>query len=214
MGACRRGDQNSLFYFRAPNQKQRRMPQSLDPPRFPAGPYQSPRSLDAEVVSGWVELLQSFPEKLRCETEELNAEMLGAPYRNWTIRRIVHHLADSHMNAFIRFKLALTEEMPTIKPYLEGRWSETIDATQLPIESSLKILDGLHHRWAAMAGSLSSEERTRTYYHPETNSNVRLDEMLAQYVWHGEHHVAQIRWVKTNRLGLQVERWPSGELVE
>src|SRR5690606_40023431 len=119
---------------------------------------------------------------------------LAKRYRpeGWTIRQLVHHCADSHMNSFIRFKLTLTEETPTIKPYLEDLWAELPDASHLPIDSSLDVLKGLHHRWTALLKSLTEEDLKRQFIHPETNERISLETNIGIYAWNGDHHLAHM----------------------
>ena len=119
-----------------------------------------------------------------------------ARYRKWTVRQIVHHLADSHLNAFVRFRLALTEDRPTIKPYDETRWSELADSRSAEVELSLRLLESLHARWAVLLRSLTDADFERTYFHPEHQREFRLDEVLALYAHHGRHHSGQIGWLR------------------
>jgi hypothetical protein len=130
---------------------------------------------------------------------ELTSPQLDTLYKNWTIRQIAHHLADSHINAFTRFKLALTEDVPTIKPYNETLWSELADAKSGPVEPSLAILDGIHARWSGLIDQLSSADFKREFHHPELGRQVSLAEALAMYAWHCEHHLAQIDWLREQR---------------
>ncbi len=130
----------------------------------------------------------------------MSHEQLYTTYRNWTIRQIAHHLADSHLNSYVRFKLALTEERPTIKPYDEGRWSLLADAQRASIEPSLQLLHGLHLRWAHLLRSLTPDAFQRSFYHPESKEVVPLWRALAYYVWHARHHTTQIEWTKKHRL--------------
>ena len=122
---------------------------------------------------------------------------LDTTYRSWTIRQIAHHLADSHLNSYVRFKLALTEERPVIKPYDESRWSTLVDAQGAGVAASLAIL---HSRWAALLRSLDTDAFARSFYHPESHENVPLWRALAYYVWHARHYTAQIEWVKHHKL--------------
>ncbi len=169
---------------------------SNEPPEFPAGAYVPPESVDAALVEKLVAEIATFPERIRAAVEGLSDEQLDTKYRNWSIRQIVHHLADSHMNCYIRFKWALTETSPLIKSYDEGRWSEVVDATSSPIDSSLVILEGLHARWASLLSQLLSEQMESTFFHPEQMKIVSLNDALPSYVWHGDHHMAQILWVR------------------
>ena len=126
----------------------------------------------------------------------LDDAQLGTKYRNWSIRQIIHHLADSHINCFVRFKWALTEETPKIKAYDETLWSEVVDATSSPIEPSLMLLDGLHARWCALVRCLDNEQMQRGYFHPEMDRAVKLVEALPSYAWHVDHHLGQIQWLR------------------
>ena len=166
------------------------------PPQFPAGEYRPPGDYDVDFREALIEQISDVPQAVREAVADLNDEQLDIKYKNWSIRQIVHHLADSHMNCYIRFKWALTEESPLIKAYDESRWSEVIDATSSPIEASLTILDGLHARWANMLSQLDDEQMARTFFHPEMMQDVSIAEALPSYVWHADHHIAQIRWVR------------------
>ena len=129
----------------------------------------------------------------------LTEEPLDTKYRNWTIRQIVHHLADSHINCYVRFKWALTEDTPHIKSYDETLWSEVVDARTAPVESSLIILQGVHTRWCDLVRSLDDDKLSRGFYHPEMDCVVKLSEALPSYVWHTDHHLAQIAWLRQQR---------------
>jgi len=126
---------------------------------------------------------------------------MDTPYREggWTLRQVVHHCADSHMNAFCRFKLAMTEEKPVIKPYEEARWAALADSKNLPVDASLAILKGLHERWTVLMKSLREAERHRTFIHPEHGREISLQETIGLYAWHGEHHLAHITSLKKAR---------------
>ena len=132
----------------------------------------------------------------------LSDAQLDTPYRpgGWTVRQLVHHVADSHMNGFIRAKLALTEDEPTIKPYDQDRWVELADS-QMPVDVSLQLLDAVHARWSALYRSLEPEQHARTFFHPETNAAFTLDQHLHLYAWHSRHHVAHIMSLRRR------ERW-------
>jgi hypothetical protein len=169
------------------------------PPEFPAGEFAAPGRYGAEEKSAFASQLRDAPEKIRGSVEGLNPDQLDSVYKNWTIRQIVHHLADSHMNAYIRFKWALTEASPLIKSYDETKWSEIVDARLLPIEPSLIILDGIHARWAGLIESLDDDLMDKTYFHPEIGGDVALHQALPSYVWHTDHHVAQILWIRNEQ---------------
>ncbi|MFZ5553283.1 MAG: YfiT family bacillithiol transferase [Bacteroidota bacterium] len=162
--------------------------------KYPIGRYTKPAAVTTERIEEWKKSIETFPERLRKETENLTDAELNYRYRpeSWTIRQLIHHCADSHMNAFIRFKLALTEDHPTVKPYDENKWSELLDTKIGLPDFSVKIIEGLHHRWVLVLQSMSSSDYKKTFYHPENKNTVSLDECLAQYAWHAEHHLAHI----------------------
>jgi uncharacterized damage-inducible protein DinB len=166
--------------------------------RFPIGKlsYDGPLTI-AQKEAALNDIAQT-PEKLRTAVKGLSDAQLDTPYRSdgWTVRQVVHHVPDSHLNAYIRFKLALTEDEPTIKPYAEQRWAELADTKATPIEVSLTMLDSLHDRWVRLLHSLKSEDWKRTFRHPEQGL-VTLDKSLAMYSWHGRHHVAHITSLRT-----------------
>ena len=161
--------------------------------RYPIGPFQAPGKTTSAQRRQWIETIAATPEKLRRAVAGLSEAQLETPYRpgGWTVRQVVHHLPDSHLNSYVRFKLALTEETPAIKPYWEDRWAELADSKG-PIDISLNLLEALHLRWVLLLESLSAEDFQRDFYHPENKAAMRLDTTLALYAWHGEHHVAHI----------------------
>ena len=166
-----------------------------EPPLYPAGPEEVRSVLDAETRSGLIEELAQAPGQVRAAVAGLSEDQLQTRYRKWTIRQIVNHLADSHLNAFLRFKLALTEDAPTIKPYHEGRWVELADSREGPLEPALTMMDALHVRWTALLRSMTDEDFQRMYFHPESQRWVSLDEALNSYAWHARHHTAQVHWL-------------------
>lgn len=137
--------------------------------------------------------IEQAPARMRQAVAGLSSEQLDTPYRpeGWTVRQVVHHVPDSHMNAYIRFKLALTEDEPTIKPYMEDRWAVLEDTKETPVEVSLALLESLHERWDHLLRSIKPGEWKRTFRHPALGV-VSLDKNLALYSWHGRHHVAHI----------------------
>lgn len=175
--------------------------QDFDNLRFPIGPFVKPATLNAEVINDFIRDIQTFPERLRIEVENLSDEQLDTPYRpeGWTIRQVVHHCADSHMNSLIRFKLALTEDAPVIKPYFEDRWAALPDSKNLPPEPSLQLLSGLHARWVVLLKSLGPADMEKVYIHPEQGKEFRLDEAIAIYAWHCNHHLAHITDLKQRK---------------
>ncbi|MGH9745874.1 MAG: YfiT family bacillithiol transferase [Candidatus Acidiferrales bacterium] len=161
--------------------------------RYPIGKFERPESLTADQRRAAIRQIEEASAKLRAAVAGLSDQQLDTPYRpgGWTVRQTVHHVADSHMNAFTRVKLALTEDTPTIKPYLEARWAELADS-KVPIGPSLDILDGLHQRWTALFRSFAPADWTLGYVHPEHGRKMSLDQTLALYSWHGRHHTAHI----------------------
>ncbi|RZM24320.1 MAG: putative metal-dependent hydrolase, partial [Pedobacter sp.] len=145
--------------------------------------------------------IEQLPNELKKEVNTLNKEQLDTQYRpeGWTVRQVVHHLADSHMNSYIRCKLALTEDSPTIKPYFEERWAELEDGKNAAIDSSLQLLEGLHLRWSALLKSLTEQDLTKTFVHPEHGKTIQLLEVVALYAHHGRHHLAQITELKKRK---------------
>jgi uncharacterized damage-inducible protein DinB len=161
--------------------------------RFPIGKYQRTENLTADRRTGLIGIIAGTPQKLREALRGLSAEQLDTPYRpdGWTVRQVVHHMPDSHLNAYIRFKLALTEERPTIKPYEEDRWAELADTFNTPVEVSLTMLESLHVRWVNLLRSLPEAAWQRTLLHPQ-NGEMTLLNVLDLYAWHGPHHVAHV----------------------
>jgi uncharacterized damage-inducible protein DinB len=172
---------------------------SPEPPQFPAGPFVADDAHGDRRPEAWIDEIARVPTRLRAVLSGLSDEQLDTTYRNWTIRQIAHHLADSHLNSYVRFKLALTEEQPTIKPYDESRWSLLADAQRADIEPSLQLMDGLHNRWAYLLRSLAPSAFERSFRHPENQEILPLWRALAYYAWHARHHTAQIEWVKTHK---------------
>lgn len=161
--------------------------------RYPIGQVEIPLTVSKEQINEWIEDIKMLPQRVRSLVEHLNEQEIALTYRagSWTVRQLVHHLADSHMNSFIRFKLALTEEKPTIKPYDENAWIDLPDS-ELPVEVSLTILGGVHLRWSVLMESLTDEQWQRVFIHPDSGE-VRLDHCAALYAWHSNHHLAHIK---------------------
>ncbi|WP_282937875.1 YfiT family bacillithiol transferase [Paenibacillus sp. RC67] len=161
--------------------------------RFPIGRFEWNGDITPEQRQLWIEDIERLPTQLREAVSGLSEEQLNESYRpgGWTVRQVVHHVADSHMNSLIRFKLALTEQQPTIKPYDEGAWAELTDSREAPIETSLVLLDQLHERWGHLLRALNPEQWERVFIHPDSGV-VRLDVNLGIYSWHGRHHTAHI----------------------
>jgi DinB family protein len=169
--------------------------------RYPIGKFEAPRSITPSLRAKWIDEIDAAPALLRDAVQGLDDSQLDTPYRpaGWTIRQVIHHVPDSHMNSYIRFRLALTEQTPTIKPYDEVKWAELYDARTGPVEVSLQLLKSLHLRWVALLRSFSETDFAREYDHPE-NGVVRLDSAVAAYAWHGKHHAAHITAVR-ERMG-------------
>ena len=168
---------------------------NLEQKKYPIGKFQQPENISDEDIIHHIKILKNFPKKLKHLVENLDDDQLDTPYRigGWKIRQLIHHIADSHMNAFIRFKLALTEENPTIKSYDEKQWAELQDSFSMPIDSSLKIIDGVHKRWVYEMKCLTNKEFEHTFFHPEHQKSYTLKESLALYSWHCKHHYAHIK---------------------
>lgn len=166
---------------------------TLEELRFPLGSFTWNGEWDEELRSNWTKGIRELPANLRKAVAGLTEEQLDTPYRpeGWTVRQVVHHVADSHMNSYIRFKLALTEEEPVIKPYREDLWAELPDSSA-PVDISLKLLEGLHERWCMLLEQMSEEEFSRAFFHPESGQLVPLRRALGLYDWHSKHHTAHI----------------------
>ena len=161
--------------------------------RYPIGKFSYAGPLSNDQKASYIGEIAQTPAKLRAAVKGLSPEQLDTPYRpgGWTVRQLAHHVPDSHMNAYVRFKLALTEENPTIKPYEEARWAELADTKTTPVEVSLTLLESLHDRWVRLLRDLSPTDWHRTFQHPELGA-MTLEKTLGLYEWHGRHHVAHI----------------------
>jgi len=167
--------------------------------RYPIGkvddqPYSTKSGYDEKIKAALLREIQLCPSMLEHAIANLDEQQLDIPYRNggWTTKQVVHHVADSHMNAYIRFKLALTEDNPTIKPYDEAAWARLSDTQNLPVNISLTLLHALHTRWVELMKKMTEDEWKRTIFHPEHKQEIALWDMLATYAWHGKHHTAHI----------------------
>jgi len=161
--------------------------------RFPIGRYQPVREISAQTRERWIRELEDLPGNLRNAIAGLSEVQLDTPYRpgGWTVRQVVHHLPDSHINSYCRFRLALTENTPGVKTYEESLWAELPDARHSPVEPSLLLLEGLHGRFTALLRSMTEVDFSRSFRHPELGE-IRLDWTLGLYAWHSRHHVAHI----------------------
>ena len=164
----------------------------MSDPRFPIGKFSYSGSVSAAEKKQFLADIEQAPANLRADIRGLSNAQLDTPYREggWTVRQVVHHVPDSHMNAYVRFKLALTEDDPTIKPYMEDRWAELLDSRE-PLENSLTMLDSLHRRWITVLRNMSETDWKRTFRHPDLGS-MPLEKSLALYAWHGKHHAAHV----------------------
>ncbi|MER2171940.1 MAG: YfiT family bacillithiol transferase [Psychrobacillus psychrodurans] len=160
--------------------------------KYPIGTIQFDDEITSSVINKWIDEIENLPSLLQDAVKNLNDEQLDTPYRSggWTVRQVVHHVADSHMNAYIRFKLALTEETPIIKPYDETKWAELADY-KLPIEPSILLLETLHKRWTNLLRSLTPADMEKTFIHPDSGE-VSVSKNIGIYAWHGRHHLAHI----------------------
>ncbi|PIB36922.1 metal-dependent hydrolase [Reichenbachiella sp. 5M10] len=163
--------------------------------KFPLGEFDDSIHVDAEAVQNWIAEIASFPQRMKDLTEGLSVEQSNWRYRpeGWTIKQVVHHCADSHLNSLVRFKLALTEEEPKIRPYYEDRWAQLVDGQDDDLSYSLMLLEGLHYRWVKLLRGLSPIDLKRGYLHPEFDSRVALEQAIGLYAWHGNHHLAHVR---------------------
>lgn len=162
-------------------------------PRYPIGRFQ-PQPFDEDLKERWLYDIKYLPTDLEMVVQNLDAYQLETPYREggWNVKQVIHHVADSHMNAYIRFKLGLTEDNPTIKPYEESEWAMLDDNDTVPVNVSLTLLHALHQRWYATIKDLTPEQWQRTVFHPEQKRTITLWDLLGTYAWHGKHHVAHI----------------------
>jgi len=169
--------------------------------KFPIGKFVKPQLISNEIIQKWIEDIEFFPARIKKEVIGLNEAQLDTQYRpnGWTIRQVVHHCADSHMNSLTRFKLSLTEDKPVIKPYFEERWAELVDSKTMDITPSLKMLDGIHARWSILLKNLATEDLKRTFVHPEHGKEFRVDENIGVYAWHCNHHLAHITQLKKSK---------------
>lgn len=170
------------------------MDEMLEKLRYPVGRFQTPETASVSDISRWIGTLEMLPTQLIEAVDGLDEDQLDTPYRpdGWSVRQVVHHVADSHMNSYIRFKWALTEDNPTIKAYNEKLWAETPDGGSAPIELSLMLVEALHERWVWFLRELKPSHFERTFVHPDTKRTLVLKNVLALYDWHSRHHLAHI----------------------
>lgn len=175
----------------------------MSDPRYPIGAFERRDTLSADERRARIDEIAAAPVRLREAVRGLTDAQLDTPYRQggWTLRQVVHHVPESHLNGYTRLKLALTEDEPLIKPYDENAWAKTADVALTPVETSLALLDALHERWVLLLRSLRDEDFRRTARHPEHDGVLTVDSILALYAWHGRHHVAHITSTRER------ERW-------
>lgn len=171
----------------------------MEAPLFPAGEYVPEVGYGHDRRAELIAEIAATPAALRRAVAGLTEDQLDTEYRNWTIRQIVHHLPDSHVNCYVRFKWALTEDHPTIKAYHEGLWADLADSRTGDIAVPLALMDALHARWVQLMRAMSDEQFTRTFHHPESGRTVPLSAALPSYAWHARHHTGQILWLRERR---------------
>lgn len=176
------------------------MPEYATDLRYPIGKYETKPFSDAQKEE-WLRTIRFLPEALENAILNLDEEQLQTPYREggWTVHQVVHHVADSHINAYCRFKLGLTEDHPTIRPYQEHLWAELDDIKSVPVNISITLLFALHRRWYATISDLSPEQWERTVLHPANGKVMTLWYLLGNYAWHSNHHVAHIKALRQRR---------------
>lgn len=170
---------------------------NLDQLKYPVGRFEKPEVITSEILQKCISTIKEFPAALKQKLKNLSKEQLDTEYRpgGWTVRQVVNHCADSHMNGIIRIKLTLTEDKPVIKPYLEAKWAELEDSKSFPVDAALKILEGVHEKWATLLKSLTDEQWQRTFIHPEHGKEITIAENTCLYAWHCNHHLGHVRLV-------------------
>ncbi len=178
------------------------MPQDTEQLRYPIGKFEIPVVIAAELIGGWVDDIAATPQKLNALVDGLTEEQLATPYRpsGWTVQQVVHHFPDFNVNGYMRIKLALTEDTPVIKPYLEDKWAALPDSDNGDITPSLTIMNGLIPRWVKLLRALDANDLKRKIYHPEAEREFSIEELIGNYSWHNRHHIAHIQNLKT-RMG-------------
>ena len=168
---------------------------ALEKLKYPIGIYQIPNPITQDHITEWISILEHLPERLSRMVEVLTESQLETPYRpgGWTVRQVIHHVSDSHHHSYIRFKWALTEDNPIIKPYLEKEWAALFDTKTAPIQMSLDHLRAVHFKLVYLLKGLNKEQLKRTFVHPEGNQVSTLEENIGRYAWHGSHHFAHIK---------------------
>ncbi|MGB0376872.1 MAG: YfiT family bacillithiol transferase [Flavobacteriaceae bacterium] len=168
---------------------------SLEPLQYPIGHFISPKQLDLSLIEKSLEILRNFPVELETLIAQFTPELWQTSYRpeGWTAAQLVHHIADSHMHSYLRFKFAALEDCPTIKAYNEGDWAEQIDATQSNVSASMSLIKGVHQRMVDFLESLDKNAYSRSFFHPEMNDKVPIFEAIPMYAWHSKHHLGHLQ---------------------
>lgn len=169
--------------------------------KYPIGQFERPDNITKSHIDGWISDIRSLAERLNAEVKDLSEEQLNWIYRpeGWSIKQVVHHCADSHMNGFIRCKLAVTEDKPTIKPYIEAQWALLPDTLESPIEWSLQLLQSLHARWTVLLENFDESQLKRSFMHPEYGTEYTVEEAIGNYAWHSNHHLAHVVQAKDHQ---------------
>jgi hypothetical protein len=169
--------------------------------RYPTGKFSFESEVTPDKRARFIAAIREAPALMRGALHGLNDAQLDTPYREggWTPRQIAHHVPESHMNAYTRFKLAITEDNPTIKPYDENLWAKTADVFREPVETSVVLLEALHKRWVSLLATMKPEDFSRTVFHPEHQREMNLDFLLQMYAWHGRHHAAHITGLRSRQ---------------
>lgn len=175
--------------------------EELEQLKYPTGKLAWEKEYSMQMIQSLINKIEAAPDKLKEVVQDINTANNNYSYRpnGWTIQQIIHHLADSHLNAYTRTKLTLTEDCPTIKPYDENKWANLFDTENTDILVSLNLFTALHQRWVILLNSLRREDFEREFFHPEMKRNVALTNLLSIYAWHGDHHIAQIRGAIKNK---------------
>lgn len=173
----------------------------LEKLKYPIGRFSIPDKISEEDIKRYIIDIEELPDKLRNLISNLSDEKLNTPYRpnGWTVKQLIHHIADSHMNSYLRFKLALTEDTPTIKPYYEDKWAELADYKNTSADISLTLIESLHKRWVNLLNSMNEKDFEKSFFHPEQGKEYSLDELTALYSWHSKHHYAHIEELKKRK---------------
>lgn len=178
------------------------MEEQIEQLRYPIGRFERPEQFTPKLLGEWIKIIEVLPRWLDVAIENLDHAQLQTPYREggWTIQQVIHHIADSHINAYTRLKLALTEDNPVIKPYAEALWADLSDTELVPVNISVTLLHALHRRWVALLQNMEVADWQKTYYHPESKTAVPLWVMTAMYAWHSRHHTEHIMQLR-GRMG-------------